>query len=80
MRSKLVDSSKKAVNLSVNSELIQQARAHNINLSAVLEQALAEIIKQKQSAAWVAQNKAAIESYNEHVESNGVFSDGARGF
>ena len=29
---------------------------------------------------WLEENRSAIESYNEHVEEHGVFSDGVRGF
>jgi antitoxin CcdA len=39
---------KKAANLSINSELLNQAKALHINLSATLERALAEAIRDKQ--------------------------------
>jgi antitoxin CcdA len=29
---------------------------------------------------WLAENREAIEAYNEHVSRHGVFSDGLRGF
>lgn len=31
-------------------------------------------------AKWLAENREAIDAYNEHVEADGVFSDGLRGF
>ena len=71
---------KKAANLSINADLLSKAREMNINLSATLEQALAETLKQRQRAQWLAENKGAIEAYNDHVEKNGVFSDGLRSF
>lgn len=71
---------KKAANLSINADLLSKAREMDINLSATLEQALAETLKQRQRAQWLAENKDAIEAYNDHVEKNGVFSDGLRSF
>lgn len=71
---------KRPANLSVNGDLLNKAREMNINLSATLEQALASTLRERQKAQWLADNKAAIEVYNEHVEQQGVFSDGLRSF
>lgn len=71
---------KRAANLSVNEDLLTKARELNINLSATLEQALASALREKQRSQWLAENKAAIEAYNKHVEQHGVFSDGLRSF
>ena len=72
--------SKKATNLSLNSELLQQARALNINLSATLEAALVEAVRQKQAEQWQAANAQAIADYNRQIEQNGLFGDDVRGF
>lgn len=71
---------KKSVNLSIDSELLVAARELNIPLSATMEAALSEAVKQKQRDRWLAENRSAIAAYNERVETNGVFSDGLRGF
>lgn len=71
---------KRSANLSVNEDLLNKARELNINLSATLEQALASALREKQRCQWLAENKDAIEAYNEHVEQHGVFSDGLRSF
>ena len=52
----------------------------NINLSATLEQALGEALRQRQREQWLAENREAMEAYNAHVEKHGVFSDGLRSF
>jgi antitoxin CcdA len=52
----------------------------DINLSATLEQALAGALKKKQREQWLAENRKAINAYNEHVEAHGVFSDDLRSF
>ena len=71
---------KKATNLSVNADLLNKARELDINLSATLEQALVEVLRQRQRERWLAQNRGAIAAYNDHVEKHGTFSDGVRTF
>lgn len=75
-----LDAPKKPTNLSINSDLLLQAKALDINLSAALEQALIAQLKEKQTQLWLEQNKKAIEAYNKSVDERGVFSDGLRGF
>jgi antitoxin CcdA len=71
---------KRPANLSINSDLLNKAKELEINLSATLEQALAAALRERQQAAWLAENKAAMAAYNDHVEKHGVFSDGLRSF
>jgi antitoxin CcdA len=71
---------KKAANVSVNKELLREAKSMGINLSATLESALREKIRERRSEQWIAENADAIAAYNDDVEKNGVFSDGRRLF
>lgn len=71
---------KKPVNVSVNSDLLQKARALDINLSATLEVALATEVKRRRAEQWLKDNKPSLDAYNRLVEKHGVFSDGMRGF
>jgi antitoxin CcdA len=71
---------KKATNLSINADLLNRARELDINLSAALEQALVEVLKQRQRERWLAENRGSIAAYNDHVEKHGAFSDGVRTF
>lgn len=71
---------KKSANLSINADLLQQAKQLNINLSQTFEQHLAEIIRQAQRRLWLAENKGAIDEYNRRIEKRGTFSDGLRRF
>lgn len=71
---------KKPTNVSINSDLLEKARSLNINLSATLEQALAEQLRSAQCAKWLSENKDAIAAYNQFVETNGTFSDSVRKF
>jgi antitoxin CcdA len=71
---------KVATNLSVRADLVRRAKAMKLNLSELLEVALARAIRDSERAAWEAQNRDAIDAYNAQVEERGVFSDGWRRF
>lgn len=71
---------KKPVRLGVNGDLLGKARALGIDLPATLEQALVEVLRTRQREAWLVENGKAIAAYNQHVENDGVFSDGLRRF
>ncbi len=70
----------KNASISVNSDLLIKARELNIDLSAILEDALTTQLKQKQRELWRKQNSKAIQAYNRFVEEEGVFSNGLRSF
>lgn len=71
---------KKSANLSLNADLLQQAKQLNINLSQTLELHLTEIIRQVQRDQWLAENQEALQAYNRRIEKQGMFSDGLRRF
>ena len=71
---------RKATNLSINADLLNKARQLGINLSARLEQALADVVRQREREAWLAANREAIAAYNDQIEAHAVFSDGLRSF
>jgi antitoxin CcdA len=71
---------KKSANLSINADLLQQAKQLNINLSQTLEQHLAKIVRQVKSEQWLAENRNALNEYNRRIETRGTFSDGLRQF
>jgi antitoxin CcdA len=71
---------KKPTNLSLNSDLLKQAKSLNINLSATLEQALRDKLAEQEADKWAKENKKAIKAYNEFVEENGLFADEYRTF
>jgi len=71
---------KKAVNLTVRTDLLDTAKGYNINLSQTLELALATEVKKRREVDWLEQNREAIEAYNRHVEKHGLFSDRFRTF
>jgi antitoxin CcdA len=71
---------KKATNLSIDNDLLARARHLKINLSQAVEAGLVEAIRRHERAQWLEKNRAALDAYNDHVEKDGVFSDGLRSF
>ena len=74
------NSPKKPANLSVNSELLAQARELNINLSATLERALEQEVRKTQRDKWLTENAQAIENCNQLAQAHGLFADKHRTF
>ncbi len=72
--------SKRAVNVSVRADLIDEAKALGTNISAVLERALDEEHRHQRAERWRAENAAAIDEANAELARNGLWSDGLRLF
>ena len=66
---------KKPVNLSIDSELLQQARELKVNLSRALEERLAQILREERAHRWQEENREAIEAYNRFIDKHGLFND-----
>lgn len=71
---------KKSANVSINSDLLRQAKERHINLSQALELRLAELLREEQCRTWQEENREAIDEYNRRIETRGTFSDGVRRF
>jgi antitoxin CcdA len=71
---------KKTVTVTLEPELIQEARAAGINLSQTLRNALKAEIKEIEAARWKKENEAAIDYLNQLTEENGLLSDTYRTF
>lgn len=63
---------KKATNLSLDQQLVEEARRLGINLSRACEQGLAARIAEERRRRWHAENADAIASSNAYVEKNGL--------
>lgn len=75
-----IQAPKKPTSVSINADLLAQAKALEINLSATLEAALMELVNARQREIWKEKNRAAIDAYNQLVEQQGVFGDDLRSF
>ena len=66
---------KRAVNVFVDAELIDEARRMRINLSETLEGRLRMIVRAEREKRWLEENRAAIAAYNARVAQHGLLSD-----
>lgn len=74
------DAPKKATTLTINSDLLQKAKAYKINISKNFETYLAEVVRRRAEQQWLEENKAAIDAVNERIEKEGLFGDEHRRF
>ncbi|MEW6293795.1 MAG: type II toxin-antitoxin system CcdA family antitoxin [Pseudomonadota bacterium] len=75
-----MSTAKKAANLSIRADLLEEARAYKINLSQTLEAALQVELKKEKERRWLEENRAAIEAYNREIAEYGLFSDAFRDY
>jgi len=82
MQTNVFDSNapKKTAHLSINSDLLRQAKEENINLSQALEKHLAESMREKRRQEWLDNSREAMEEYGQFVEKHGCFGDLLRCF
>ena len=71
---------KRAANLSINAELLDQAKALDINLSATLERALQAEVRARKREQWLEENREAIAVYNARIARDGLAGDHVRAF
>lgn len=71
---------KKATNLSINSDLLRQAKELNINLSQQVEGYLSELVRQAKAQQWLADNAEFIAAYNKRIEEEGLPLEKYRAF
>lgn len=74
------DAPKQTAHLSINSDLLRQAKDEKINLSQTLEITLAGAIMDKKRQEWLNSSRESIEEYAQFVEKHGCFGDKLRCF
>lgn len=79
-RTMLAKARKVPTNLSLRADLVDRARALDLNVSDVVESALEKVIVEAEQARWRSENEAAMDYYNAFIEKHGLFSDTFRKF
>lgn len=64
--------SRRATNVSLSAELIDEARSLDINVSQACEKGLAAEVKKAREDKWIADNWEAIQYWNDYVAKNGL--------
>ena len=80
LRRSTVATGRRAVNVSIRADLVDEAKALGTNMSAVLERALEDEHRRHRAERWREENAAAIDEANAELERNGLWSDGLRLF
>lgn len=65
---------KRAVNLFVDTELLDEAKRMGLNLSELLERRLSTIVRAERERRWAEENRAAIESINQFIDHHGLLA------
>lgn len=65
---------KRAVNLFVDADLLDEARRLRINMSVTLERRLHTIVKAEREKRWLEENREAIASINSFIDRHGLLA------
>ncbi|HWK36273.1 type II toxin-antitoxin system CcdA family antitoxin [Sphingomonas sp.] len=63
---------RRATNVTLDTEAVAEAKALDINVSRACEAGLKAEIRRVRDARWIEDNRAAMESWNDWVEQNGL--------
>jgi len=69
---------KRAVNLFVDADLLDEARRLRINISETLEHRLRSIVRGQQERRWLEENQEAIASINAFLDRHGLLASKLR--
>lgn len=64
--------SRRPTNLSINSQLLDEAKSLGINVSRSAESGIQTAVLEAKREIWLAENKEAMESSNDFVEQHGL--------
>jgi antitoxin CcdA len=72
VHTKLTPAKRKPVNISLRQDLVEEAKALGINISAVAEAALLNAVRDARIDAWAKENAAGFAALNRIVEEEGL--------
>ena len=72
MASKNTATRKRGTNVSLRTDLVEEARGLGISLSNACEEGLAAAVKAEKERRWVVDNKAALDSWNRYISEHGL--------
>lgn len=70
-----VNATRRAVNLSANSDLVDRVRSEKGNLSALFEESMITFLAEREMMRWKEESQASFNSYNRMVEERGSVSE-----
>jgi antitoxin CcdA len=69
---KISKTGRRATNVTISKELLDEARELKVNISQAAEQGLAQANAEKRSTFWLEENRSALDSSNQYVERHGL--------
>jgi antitoxin CcdA len=64
---------KRAVNLSLDSDLLDEAKSYGMNLSKTVEAVLSNALREERERRWQEENRKALEDFDRYIDEHGVF-------
>ncbi|MBX9465692.1 MAG: type II toxin-antitoxin system CcdA family antitoxin [Aquamicrobium sp.] len=71
---------RKSVNLSIDVDILAEAKALKVNVSRAADAGIAEAISKRKAELWLQENREAIEENNRYFEEHGLPFSEYRGF
>ena len=71
---------RRATNVTLRADLVEEARRLEINLSRELEARLEVLVKEARAAQWRKDNQQAIAAYARYFEKHGIWNEDSRGW
>ena len=66
---------KRAVNVTVDEDVLAEAKQLGLNLSQVMEEELRKRVTEERTRRWQEENREAIEAHNRFIEKHGIFGE-----
>ena len=64
--------SSRPTNVTLNAALVEEAKALGVNISLAAASGLEQAVAKRRAERWAKENAAALGSYNDYVEANGL--------
>ncbi|ESY81879.1 post-segregation antitoxin CcdA [Mesorhizobium sp. LNHC221B00] len=72
MRKIALNAIRQPANLSIDSNLMREAKGLDVNVSRAAEVGIAEAVAAEKTRLWKLENRATMEAWNDYVEKNGI--------
>lgn len=72
MRKTTIGSVRQPANLSIDSQLMAEAKGLNVNVSRAAEAGIAEAVAAEKTRLWKLENRATMDVWNDYVEKHGI--------
>lgn len=63
---------RRSTSLSLDADLLDEAKAHGLNLSRSAEAGIAAAVKEARQKAWLEENRDAFKAYDDYIDKHGL--------